>query len=155
MHLTIYNGYNNITYKLINAEPSIAEKLKISDNDKVFAINRLRLVDDEPFAVEISYIVYKYAANLTEESINKSGLYNALKQDCGIITSEAIETFEAVTVNTEEAKYFKVMKKDAALYLERFTSADGKIIEYCTSIIRGDKYKYTVKLGKYTTTDIN
>ena len=136
-----------ISFKLIKAEPPIADKLNIEENEKVYAVKRLRLADNEPFAFEISYLVYKYAANLTEESIDELGLYNALKQDCGIVTSEAAETFEAVVVNAEEAKYLEVNKKDAALHLERITSADGKIIEYCTSIIRGDKYKYTIRLG--------
>lgn len=138
-----------ISFDISEAGPIIAEKLKITENEQVFIIRRLRIADNEPFAVETSYIVYKYAKNLTEESVNKFGLYNALKQECGVVMSEATETFEAVNVNSEAAKYLKVGKNAAALHLNRITFADGKIIEYCVSIIRGDKYKYTIQLGNH------
>jgi len=140
-----------ISFDLAGAELHIADKLNIDVDEKVYAVKRLRLADNEPFAFEISYLVYKYAPNLTRESIDKYGLYNALRLDCGIDTTEAEETFEAVAVNAEAAKYLQVRKKDPALHLERITYADGKIIEYCTSIIRGDKYKYRIRLGKQST----
>lgn len=139
-----------ISFSIGEVGESVAVKLKISSNEKVFAIKRLRLADNEPFAIEISYIVYKYAKDLTEEAVDKLGLYDALKQTCGVVTSEATETFEAVAVNGEEARYLKVSKNAPALHLERITSADGNIIEYCISAIRGDKYKYTIQLGKHT-----
>lgn len=139
-----------LMFDIIEAGLTVADKLKIDAKDKVFAIKRLRLADDEPFAVEISYIVHKYAKNLTEEAVNKFGLYEALRQNCGIIPNAATETFEAVLVDTEEAKYLEVAKKAAALHLERITSAQGNLIEYCISTIRGDKYKYTIKLEKHT-----
>jgi GntR family transcriptional regulator len=148
-------GTRIISFDIVEAELSIAEKLNITITDKIFAIKRLRLADNEPFAFEISYVVYKYAKELTEEAVNKLGLYNALKQTCSVVADDATETFEAVTVNSEEAKYLEVGKKAAALHLERITSADGYIIEYCKGIIRGDKYKYTIKLGEHTSIGIN
>lgn len=135
-----------ICFNVMEAEPSIAEKLKLTDHEKVFAIKRLRLADNEPFAIETSYIVCKYAAGLSEEAVNQHGLYNALNIQCGVIPDEAIETFEAVIINNEEAEYLGVGKKTSALHLERITSASGNLIELCVSTIRGDKYKYTVRL---------
>jgi len=139
-----------ISFDIREGGPLIAEKLKIVSNEAVFAIKRLRLADNEPFGIETSYVVYKYAKGLTEEDVRKFGLYNALKQKCGVVTNEAIETFEAANVNSEEAKYLQVGKNAAALHLNRITSADGNIVEYCVSTIRGDKYKYTIQLGNHT-----
>ena len=144
-----------VSFGIIEPEQMIAEKLGISSGDKVFAIKRLRLADDEPFGVEISYIVYRYAKGLTEESVSKFGLYNALNQKCGLMPNEATETFDAVSVSNQDAEYLNVSKRAAALRLERITSAQGNIIEYCISIIRGDKYKYTVQLRKKTPIGIN
>lgn len=141
-------GTKIISFDIVLAEQMIAEKLNIMENEKIFAIRRLRLANNEPFGIEISYIVYKYAKNLTKDAVEKLGLYNSLRQQCGIGPNKAIETFEAVIVTNEEAKYLETDKKAAALRLERVTSADEIIVEYCISIIRGDKYKYVIQLKK-------
>jgi GntR family transcriptional regulator len=135
-----------IDFSIIKASPLISEKLEIESNEKIFAIKRLRLADDETYAFETSFIVYKYAINLTEEAVTGLGLYNALNKTCGLVVNEAIETFEAVLVNSTEAEILQVSKKSAAIHLERVASANNKKLEFCTSIIRGDKYKYIIKL---------
>lgn len=138
-----------LSFEIVPADLSIAEKLNIAEKEKVFSIRRLRLADNEPFAVETSYVVHKYAKDLTREDIDKYGLYKTLQQDCGIYPTTASETFEAVVTNSEEARFLQVDKRSAVLRLERITSsADGIIIEYCISIIRSDKYKYTIQLSK-------
>ncbi len=144
-----------ISFEIVQADQRVADKLLLPCGDKVFAIKRLRLADGEPFAVEISYIVYKYTKPLTEESVAQLGLYEALKRKCALEPNEATETFEAVFVSSQEAEYLHVNKRAPALRLERVTSAQGNIVEYCVSIIRGDKYKYTVQLTKQTSISNN
>ncbi len=140
-------GAKILSFEVVPAGTAVADKLKIPADEKVFAIKRLRLANDEPFAVETSYIVYKYAKKLTRDAVDRLGLYKALEQDCDVVVSDAIETFEAVNLNGVDAEYLDVSKKTAALHLDRIASFEGKIIEYCNSKIRGDKYKYTIQLG--------
>jgi GntR family transcriptional regulator len=128
------------------ADKSISEKLELEVGEKVFTIKRLRLANDEPFAMEASYIPFKFVENLTEEFMNELGLYNTLKQKCNLEPEEASETFEAVLADHENAELLKVPRRSAALHVERITTAQGRIVEYCISTIRGDKYKYTVNL---------
>ena len=144
-------GTKIIWFDVIESYPAIADQLGIPAGEKVFAIKRLRLADNEPFAVETSYVVYKYAAELTEEAVSQLGLYKALQQKCGVVVSDAVETFEAVNVNGENAGFLEVDKNSASLHLDRITYFNGTIIEYCSSIIRGDKYQYSVRLGKQQT----
>ena len=137
-----------LSFNLIKADSVLADRLNIEPGDKAFEIRRLRMADGEPFAVEISYIVQKYARALTEEAVRQSGLYNALYATCGITPDWATETFEAVIITNQEAELLKVHRKSAGLHLERTAWANEKTLEYCISTIRGDKYKYTVKLEK-------
>jgi GntR family transcriptional regulator len=135
-----------ISFVIMDAEKAIMEKLEIKYGEKVFAIKRLRLADNEPFATETSYIPYKHAENMTEKFVSELGLYNTLNDKCGLQPDEALETFEAVLVDHDNADLLKMPRRSAALHLERITTAQGQIIEYCISTIRGDKYKYTVSL---------
>lgn len=137
-----------LSYQVLPAGPGIAEKLQIAEGDPVYEIRRLRLADEEPFALELSYVVQKHNRNLTQEAVRANGLYNALRETKGLVPNEAVETFEAVNTNADEAEALQVNKRTAALHLERVASADGMPVEYCISVIRSDKYKYTVHLGK-------
>ena len=137
-----------LSYDLMAVDQSAARKLGISAGDKAFVIKRLRLADEEPFALEVSYVVYQYAQRLTQEAVRDKGLYNALEQCCNVISTDAVETFEAVNVTGEDAALLKIDSNAAALHLNRTTYSEGFIIEYCDSVIRGDKYQYSVRLGK-------
>lgn len=135
-----------ISFDFMVADKSISEKLELEVGEKVYSIKRLRLADNQPFAIETSYIPVKFAENLTEDFVNELGLYNTLREKCNLKPDEALETFEAVLVDHENAELLKVARKSAALHLERITFAQGRIVEYCISKIRGDKYRYTVNL---------
>jgi GntR family transcriptional regulator len=135
-----------ISFDLLTVDKAISEKLKVEAGERIFTIKRLRLANDEPFAMETSYIPFKFAENLTEKFVSELGLYNTLKEKCNLRPEEAVETFEAVLVDHENAELLKVPRRSAALHLERITSAQGRIVEYCVSTIRGDKYKYIVNL---------
>jgi GntR family transcriptional regulator len=135
-----------ISFYLMDADKTISEKLAIEIGQKVFEVKRLRLADGDPFAMETSYIPYKHTESMTEEFVRELGLYNTLSEKCGLKPDEAMETFEAGLVGNDNSKVLKVSGRSPAMHLERITSAQGQIIEYCISIIRGDKYKYTVNL---------
>lgn len=137
---------NIIYFQILESNESISQILNIDEGSSVFSIRRLRLANKEPFAVETSYIPYDLAKQLTKDSVEKYGLYNSLKDICGIVPDEAEETFGALLTDYESSLYLKVKNHSAALSLERVTKARGSIIEYCISIIRGDMYKYKVVL---------
>lgn len=134
-----------IDFKIVASEEVVAKHF----NEKgitVYCIRRLRLANNEPFAIETSYIPYDLCPNLTVEEIAAKGLYNTMKTKYGLIPNEAVETFEAVLINPNDALQLQVAKKSPGLLLERTTYADDKIVEFCHGIIRGDRYKYRVVL---------
>lgn len=135
-----------ISFEVIESNEVISKNLEVANHTKVYAIKRLRLADNEPFTFEISYIPYDIAVGMTMEEVEKNGLYDTLKKNFGIFPSEAIETFEAVLVPNDIAAYLKVKRNTASLKLERYTTAQGRVVEYCISMIRGDRYKYKVIL---------
>ncbi len=137
---------NIIYFQILESNESISQIMNIDEGSSIISIKRLRLANKEPFAVETSYIPYDIAKQLTRESVEKYGLYNSLKDICGVIPDEAEETFGAVLTDSESSLYLKVKNHSAALSLERVTKANGGIVEYCIGIIRGDMYKYKVVL---------
>ncbi|PYG90397.1 GntR family transcriptional regulator [Ruminiclostridium sufflavum DSM 19573] len=137
---------NIIYFQILESNESISQILSIDQGSDVFSIKRLRLANKEPFAVETSYIPCDVAKQLTRDYVERYGLYNSFKDICGVVPDEADETFGAVLTDPEVSLYLKVKNHSAALMLERTTKSQGKVIEYCMSIIRGDMYKYKVAL---------
>lgn len=139
-------GSKILLFTTTKANDTIADNLSIDKGTLVYMIKRLRLASNEPFAVEISYIPYYRFKDLQENDISSNGLYNTLKQKYKVNPDEATETFEAVLINSEESGFLQIKKNSPGLLLERLTYAGGKTVEYCKSVIRGDRYKYKVIL---------
>lgn len=138
---------NIIDFDINESSEKISEILKIEKGAKIYSIKRLRKADNEPFAIETSYIPVSVAPGLSKASVEQNGLYNTLKDTFGIIPDEAEESFEAVLIAGEyEAARLNVKKNSAALKIERNTKSKGAIIEHCVGLIRGDRYKYNIVL---------
>lgn len=141
-------GSKVLVFSKIMADETTAKNLNIDIGSCVYRIKRLRLANNDPFALEISYIPVNGFEDLNEADITSRGLYNTLKQKYNVVPDEAVETFEAVLINNEDSQFLQVKRNSPGLLLERFTQAGGKTVEYCISIIRGDRYKYKVVLKK-------
>lgn len=135
-----------IGFEIIGSDSEIAQHLELQKDAKVYKISRLRLAGDDLFAYEISYIPYEITDKLTVEEVQEQGLYNTIQKYSGHFPDEAIEAFEAVIASSEVASYLKMKKNSAVLRLERFAKSQGKCIEYCISMIYGEKFKYKVVL---------
>lgn len=137
---------NLLDFKLIQGDQTITTSLNVDKDSQIYSIRRLRLANIEPFAIETSFIPYSIASGLAAEDVAINGLYKTLQQKFDIIPDEAEETFEAVLIDVENADYLHVVKNSPGILLERFTYFNGRVVEFCRSLIRGDRYKYKVTL---------
>ena len=58
----------------------------------------------------------------------------------------AVEIFEAVNMRKREASCLGALENEAAMKIDRIAKAEDEIIEYCVSIVKGDKLKYRSEL---------
>lgn len=128
------------------ASDYVARKLEIELNSKVIKIERIRSIDKIPFAYERSYLPFQVCPRLTGESVETIGLYKSLEKLGNVIPDLATETFEAVLPTTKIAEYLNMNDRQPAFQIDRITKSSGQIIEYCCSIVRGDRIKYNVIL---------
>lgn len=134
-----------LEFKITESDELVAKHF----NEKglpVYCIKRLRLANQEPFAVETSYIPRDLCPGLTADEVAAKGLYNTMKIKFSLTPNQAVETFEAVLINPHDAHYLHVGKNAPGLLLQRTTYANDRIVEFCDGIIRGDRYKYQVVL---------
>ena len=134
-----------LVFETIIPDIEIREALKLEPDETVFWIKRVRYIDAKAYTIENSYIPTKMFPGLTGEMVENNGLYKSMRMyDCFV--DRAIETFSAVNISKEDARYLDVHTNDAAIKLTRVTYSGTSIVEYCKSIVRGDVFQYSVEL---------
>lgn len=141
-----YPSTRVLDFQVVACVEEISNFLNVRPGTETYEIKRLRLANGEPFALETSYVPYDICSGLTVKEVSEYGLYNSMKMRCNIIPVEAEETFEAIIISGDNASLLNTGKNSPGIYLERLTSSDARVIEFCKSIIRGDRYKYKVIL---------
>ncbi len=125
------------------ADEETAEKLRINAGTPIFRLQRLRLADDEPLAIELSQISFKGCEGLLEEDLEHNSLYRLLESKYGIALMEADQELEAGLTGSEEAQLLKISVASPVLFTRRITYSDRtQPIEYAKAVYCGNKYTF-------------
>ncbi len=129
-----------VTYK-------VAKKLQIDLEDDVISLKRLRTANEEPIILETSYLPKKLVSELSIEDLEQHSLYDLLEKKFNIIVVKAKEIFEPVIVRESESKLLHINSGSPGLLLDRIAyDSYGNVIEYCRSIVRGDRCRFYTEL---------
>jgi GntR family transcriptional regulator len=137
-----------LEFEIESIDYSLREKMKLGENvERTIRIKRLRMVEDEPFAIETVWIPLKYCPDLTKTRLEGKSLYNVLRTDYGHIPFYAKQAIKPIAVSKHEAEMLHIKKGDLALLFNRRTYLENEeIIEYTETINRVDRYEYEVVL---------
>lgn len=127
----------------------VRNNLELGEDEQVIEMKRLRFADNDPIVLESSFLpksIIKDTEILHE--VGSSSLYSLLAQRFDVIVVRAREAFEPVLITKEEARLLKTEAGKPALLLER-TAFDtlGKPVEFCISIVRGDRCRFYTELN--------
>lgn len=139
-------GNRVLSLVLKESGQAVGKKMGISNEEKVLVLSRIRLADGEAMMNEITYLPFERFIGLEESDLEEDGLYQIMKKKYGVKFSYAEESFYPCILNDVEADILNVPSGSPGIVLERYTYEGNKLIEYTKSIVRGDKFKYKVKL---------
>ena len=126
---------------------SVARRLSIDPGEPVIALRRLRCMQEEPIIFETSHIPQRLAPRLSAAGLHDRSLYDLLQADYGIVVAKAKESLEPVLVRDYESRYLHVRAGCPALLLDRVAyDHRGTPVEFCRSIVRGDRCRYVTEL---------
>lgn len=127
----------------------IIEGLGLSNDEMVIEIKRLRCVDDEPYILESSYLPKSVVPEVDKlKKLGQISLYDLMEEEFNVIVKRAVEAFEPVLIKKDESEYLQTQAGKPALLLER-TAFDigGRPVEFCRSIVRGDRCRFYTELS--------
>lgn len=137
-----------LNFKIIPATSPIAFDLQIKEYEPVYEIKRIRLADNDPMALETTYIPANLVIGLTEEILNQS-LYQFIEQKMNLTITYATQAIEASIADGKEAEYLKIKKGAPTLYIHRTTMLEnGTPVETVKSVYRADRYKFMIDMKR-------
>ena len=139
-------GARVLSLTRIIAQPPLTHKLELEPGHMVDVLLRLRLADDIPYAYETSYVPSEYLDGATPDEIARNGLYNTMMARSGVRPNKATEILEAAIAPDVVTQALGRKGILSVMQIERTAYVNDKIVEYCTSSVAGDKYRFRVKL---------
>lgn len=154
------NGINFST-KVILAEEIFESKasleyLKLKESTELYRIQRLRLMNDLPVALQTSYIPKFFCPGLLNHNLSKNSLFETLKKDYQLDFSYFTEKLTCIKADQYEADLLKI-KKGSPLFLitrKTFTRKD-EIIEVARSFLPGDRCEFSFVRGEKLSIELN
>lgn len=140
----------DIVLEIREVKPSaeIIEGLQLANSENVIEMKRLRCVDDEPYILESSFLPKRVVPDMSQlERVGQISLYDLLEQEFNVVVVKAKEAFEPVLIRPDESDYLQTKVGKPALLLERTAyDTNGTPVEFCRSIVRGDRCRFYTEL---------
>ena len=119
-----------------------ASHLAIEEDADLVYIERLRLAGDAPLAIDRAWLPHAIAAPLLDADFTHTALYDELEKACGVRPTEGWERLTPIVPTGADRDRLGMKRTDAAFFLERLGRHDGQVLEWRTTTIRGDRYRF-------------
>jgi GntR family transcriptional regulator len=130
------------------AGEEVAGRLQVRTGAPVYVVERLRLVDGAPMAVETSHLSVARFPGLVRHVRRSSSLYKVLEEQYGVVPVAAEETIETAAASPREAELLGTETGSPMLVLSRHSfDATGAPVEWVRSWYRGDRYTFVARLN--------
>lgn len=118
----------------------ISHKLELEESGEIYALHRIRYGNDEPIAVEYTYVPADIFEDIGEMDFSRVSLYDYMNSK-GHMPVKFSQKLQILDVGEREQAYLKLSEKEPVYYLE-FIGSDslGKMVEYTESYVRCDKF---------------
>ncbi|MEM8922387.1 MAG: GntR family transcriptional regulator [Actinomycetota bacterium] len=123
-------------------DPVAAAQLELDDDTELVLVARLRLAGGTPLALDRAWLPLSIAAPLLEVDWRHTALYAELATCGAPVPNRGWERLTPVVPAPADRAMLDLRPSDAAFFLERSGRRDGRAIEWRTTLIRGDRYRF-------------
>lgn len=117
-------------------------KLDLPEQDLVYALHRIRFGNEEPIAVEYTYVPFSLFPDIDAVDFKYVSLYDYMDSK-GHMPLTFHQKFHMIQVPKKEAKYLDLEQGQVVYYFEYIgLDETGKIAEYTESYTRTDKAEF-------------
>jgi GntR family transcriptional regulator len=134
-----------LSRQTVRAEIEVAQALRLQNEETVYSIKRLRLVNGDAVAIVDSYLPTRLFPNIDQQNLEDRSLYSIFEKVYNRRLQWAEEVIGAVSAREDEARILDAAPGSALLLIKETTFDINRIaIEYSKSLLRGDRYTASV-----------
>lgn len=124
-----------------------AAALRLGPGGEAWRLERVRLADGQPIALEQGWYPQAELPGLDREDLDGS-LYDLLRSRYGHTIDAAEQTLWGESADSTQARRLAAAVHTPLLVFRRISSAAGTPLEYVVSRYRGDRYQLHMSLGR-------
>jgi GntR family transcriptional regulator len=136
--------------KVVQADAEFSARLEVPVGADIERIVRVRTANDDPLVLETTCLPRDFSKVLDEKSLEQEALYDALERLIGLRVTHAREAIRPTILSRQIARLLHSTPGAPAFLVERTTWSDRGPMEWQESIVRGDRYLYSVDLPRRT-----
>lgn len=141
------SGAKILALETVPVSKKVAQMLSLPADANVVLLRRLRLINDEPIAIENCYLPERLGDAIRLQMQDNSSLYALLQTQCGVTPVWAEQSFEVGSLFPWEQSLFGEKAPPYAMCTTRLTfDQNDNPIEYVESKYRADRYAYHVRM---------
>jgi GntR family transcriptional regulator len=126
---------------------TIRQALALTATQSAYRIERLRIADGIPMALESGWYAADPAPGLLDRDLSGS-LYTILARSYGLVIDAAKQTLRSEIADAQTARILGVAVSAPLLVLDRTSTASGRPVEHIRSWYRGDRYQVHIDLAR-------
>ncbi len=141
-------SYSKVIFSsLIYKYPAMARRLRISPDEPIFALHRVRYMNDIPVLVEYTYVPATYFPHIDEQDFSMLSLYDYMKK-YNRLSVDFRQKLTIMKCPEKEAKYLNIDKNTPVFYFEYLgRTKKGEVVEYTRSYYKSDAIQF--KFNQY------
>ena len=129
----------------VRTDSRVAVELAAAEDAEFVFLERLRLVDSEPLALDRSWVPRELGEPLLGGNFEHSGLYDELARLTGIRLTGGLERISARVADAATRRLLTIKPDVAVLAVTRVGCLSGRPVEFRESLIRGDRFSLTAQ----------
>ena len=135
-------------------ETVAANQLELPDDSEFVLLERLRLAGGAPLAVDRAWLPVSFAQPLLDVDFSRTALYDELGKLGAPVPNQGWERLTPILPSAGDRKLLGLSKSEAAFFLERLGCRDGVAVEWRTTVIRGDRYRFVTDWSTGSRTEL-
>jgi GntR family transcriptional regulator len=132
--------------KVVEDEPEVAARLRLPASSPLVKIERLRLTEDDPFALETCYLPQAEFSGLTTSPLRRGSLFSTLEHDYGVELAYADEEIDATAAEANVAQLLGVHERAPVLRIRQVIySTKGQATMYVVGYYRSERHTLFIR----------
>lgn len=119
-----------------------AEHLEVEPGTELVFLERVRLAGGTPLAVDRAWLPRSFADPLLAVDFTHTALYSELERIGNFVPNQGWERLTPIVPPAADRDRLGMSRSDAAFFLERLGVRDGQRVEWRTTVIRGDRFRF-------------